>query len=90
MLVLSRNTGGEVIIDLAGLVETAVEAAGPYGRMVREAMLDSLGDEPRMIVTLVALPQPGRARLGFEVPRCLPVHRREIWDANQQREGSKP
>ena len=37
------------------------------------------GFEPLLIVTVLEI-APGKVRLGFDVDRSVPVHRREVWE----------
>jgi len=43
---------------------------------------------PRMLVVTVLDISPGKVRLGFEVDKGVPVHRREVWERIQA--GARP
>jgi carbon storage regulator len=38
----------------------------------------SVDSEPTLIVTVLEI-RDGRVKLGFEVPKDIPVHRQEVW-----------
>jgi carbon storage regulator len=38
----------------------------------------SVNSDPTMIVTVLEI-RGGRVRLGFDVPKDVPVHRQEVW-----------
>jgi len=60
MLVLSRDKGESVCIDLS-----------------------KFGITEPIVVTMVET-RKTKARLGFDGPRDIPVHRKEVWDAIQR------
>jgi carbon storage regulator len=45
------------------------------------------GFEPLLVVTVLQI-EHGKVRLGFEVDRSVPIHRREVWE--RIRDGSGP
>ena len=47
-----------------------------------------IGDD--IEVTVVEVRRDGRVRLGFTVPRHIPVHRREVYDRIQKKKQDTP
>jgi carbon storage regulator len=66
MLVLSRKKGESVVVSLTDEV-------------LRQ--LAAMPEEQRTIEVFAAEIRGDKARLGFEAPKVVPVHRREVFDA---------
>lgn len=78
MLILNRNLGQQIIIDLNPIIETAVESAGGLGDIVRRSLMAALDDQDSITITLTDIRTLHNAKIGFECARLLPVHRAEV------------
>lgn len=67
MLVLSRKRSESIVIDLSNPEVLAALAALPPAERVFSAMVVEIRGD--------------KTRLAMDVPKCIPVHRREVYDA---------
>ncbi len=74
-LVLSRLTGEETVIDLSRITAAQLQAMQDRGEAVfRVRLCNVRGD---------------KARLGFQVPREVPVDREEVYQAKEKERRQK-
>jgi len=77
MLGIERRAGESVIIDLQGLIDEAIEAAGPNGIHVQEALKRFTANKSYIEVK-VQKTKMSKVQLGFEAARNIIICRDEL------------
>lgn len=78
-MVLSRERGEVILVDLRPLIEVARLSAGKHGGIVEDAILDFLGDKLQIGVMLVEVKSHQEAKIGIDCARGIGVDREEIF-----------
>ena len=98
MLVLSRSVrecvviNDNIFVEVTDLDDDKVYVTF-YGATAGNAVLavgESVQIQDAIEVKLISLRPSNKARIGFEAPTEMPIHRKETWDAIRQENNREP